>query len=75
VPPAATPGQPTAAEILLKQLQDRGVVNQKQNLVPEGIHLTCVIPRENGGLRTYVATGADYESAARAILQQIDAAR
>jgi hypothetical protein len=73
VAPASTPGQTTAAEILLKKLQDRGVVNQKQDLTPEGIHLTCYIPRETGGLRILEATAPDYAGAARLILQQLDA--
>jgi hypothetical protein len=65
--------QPTNSELLLKQLQDKGVVNQKQDVVPEGIHLTCYIPRPSGGLRILEATGADYAAAAQAILQQLNA--
>jgi hypothetical protein len=74
--PSPPPVEPTRAEILLKQLQDRGVVNQKQDLVPEGIHLTCYITRgEGAGLRILEATAADYPSAAQAILQQLELPR
>lgn len=72
----ATGSQRTRSEVLLKELQDRGVVNQKQDAVPEGIHLTCYVSRgPSGGLRILEATAADYTAAAEAILRQLDATR
>jgi hypothetical protein len=73
-PASATP--PSTAEILAKQLQTRGVVNQKQDVVPEGLHLTCYVSRgPSGGLRILEVTAADYATAAQAILQQLDNVR
>lgn len=62
------------AETLSRQLQERGVLNQKQDAVPEGIRLTCYVSRNGGaGLRVYEATASDYSAAAQAILKQLDA--
>lgn len=78
----APPVQPTKAIIpasaaqLSKQLEERGVLNQKQETVPEGVHLTCYLSRgPQGGIRIVEVTAADYASAAQAILQQLDGAR
>ena len=67
--------QPANADGLAKQLQDRGVINQKQDAVPEGIHLTCYVSRGSSGLRILEVTAADYATAAQAILQQLDTPR
>lgn len=76
VAPGVNVSQPSSAAILAKQLQDRGVINQKQDAVPEGIHLTCYLSRgPEAGLRILEVTAVDYSSAAQAILQQLDASR
>jgi hypothetical protein len=68
--------QPPSTEALSKQLQDRGVINQKQDVAPEGVRLTCYVSRGPGaGLRILEVTAADYASAAQAILKQLDATR
>jgi hypothetical protein len=64
--------QPTGDDALSKQLEDRGVINQKQEPVPEGVRLTCYVSRGPGlGLRIVEITAADYAAAAQAILQQL----
>ena len=61
---------------LAKQLKDRGVVNQSQDQTPEGLHLTCYVSRgASGGVRILEVTAADYNTAAQAILREIDAGR
>jgi hypothetical protein len=63
-------------ETLFKQLQQRGILQQKQDPAPGGIRLTCYASRgPEGGLRIYEVTAADYASAAQAILQQLDGPR
>ncbi len=61
-------------DVLGKQLQDRGAINQKVDQVPQGIKLTCYFPRLDGqpGFRIVDATAADYNSAAQAIVQKLD---
>jgi len=60
-------------DTLSRQLQERGVLNQKQDVVPEGIRLTCYVSRNGGaGLRVYEASASDYTAAAQAILKQLD---
>ncbi|MBM3995403.1 MAG: hypothetical protein FJ303_14805 [Planctomycetes bacterium] len=72
----ASAALPASAELLSKQLQDLGVVEQEQVLVPEGIRLTCYVQRgPNAGLRILEATAVDYASAADAILKQLTTAR
>jgi hypothetical protein len=67
---------PASAEILSKRLQERGVLDQKQEAVPEGVRLTCYLPRgPAGGLRILEVIAADYATAAQAILQQLDNSR
>jgi hypothetical protein len=67
---------PTSAEILSKRLQERGVLDQKQEAVPEGVRLTCYLSRgPAGGLRVLEVAAADYATAAQAILQQLDNSR
>lgn len=62
-------------DVLGKQLQDRGVINQKVDNVPAGVKLTCYVARVGGaGFRVLEATAVDYNSAAQAIIQQIDTA-
>ena len=56
--------------VLAKQLQDRGVVNQKREAVPEGVHLTCFVANQDG-VHLYEVTAANYTTAATKILQQI----
>lgn len=77
--PAAqpAPAAPVSADdSVSKQLQDRGVVNQKQDVVPDGIRLTCYLSRGlSGGLRILEVTATDYATAAKAILQQLDNSR
>ena len=60
--------------VLDKQLQDRGVINQKLDQVPGGVVLTCYVARPGGGFRilSNKTPTADYASAAQAILQQLD---
>jgi hypothetical protein len=65
-----------STDVLGKQLQDRGVINQKLDQVPEGVKLTCYVARPGGaGFRILEATAVDYNSAAQAILQQIATAQ
>jgi len=67
---------PASAEILSKRLQERGVLDQKQEAVPEGVRLTCYLPRgPDGKLPILEVTAADYATAAQAILQKLDASR
>jgi hypothetical protein len=64
-----------STDVLGKQLQDRGVINQKVDQVPEGVKLTCYVARPGGaGFRILEATAVDYTSAAQAIVQQLDKA-
>ena len=57
----------------VKTLQSRGVLQQKVDTVPEGVRLTCYIPRgPEGGLRALEVTAADYISAAQTMLQQLE---
>lgn len=77
-PPVQTASlaQPASGATLAKQLQDRGVLSQKQDAVAEGVRLTCYLSRgPEGGLRVLEVTAADYPAAAQAILQQLDAGR
>ncbi len=79
VPPdlqaASATRQPTE-EILSRQLQNRGIVNQKQEVLPDGLRLTCYLSRGPGaGLRILEVTAADYTAAAQAIMQQLDISR
>src|SRR5262249_53980572 len=37
--------QPSSDDALRKQLEDRAVINQKQERVPEGVRLTCYVSR------------------------------
>lgn len=68
-------GAQSNADMLSRRLQERGVVSQKQDPVPEGIRLTCYVSRgPAGGFRIYEVTAADYPTAAQAILQQIESA-
>jgi len=70
---AMTPG---SADGLYQQLKNRGVVDQKVDTTPEGLHLTCYVSRgPSGGLRILEVTAADYPAAAQAILKQLDAPR
>lgn len=73
-PPSPVAGGPSSDEMLFKHLQDRGILQQKQDTVPGGIRLTCYA-RSATGLRIYEATAADYPAAAQAILRQLDEAR
>ncbi len=68
----STSNAPTT-EALTRQLQDRGVINQKIDQLSEGIHLTCYVSRPTGGLRVLEVTATDYATAVQAILQQLDA--
>ena len=71
-----TTTQPTNAELLSKRLQERGVLDQKQELTSEGLHLTCYVSRgPGGGLRILEVTAADFATAAQAILQQLETGR
>ncbi len=74
--PAATNAIPaTPTEALTRQLQERGVINQKIDQLSEGIHLTCYVSRGAGGLRVLEVTAVDYTTAVQAILHQLDAGR
>jgi hypothetical protein len=73
--PAAAASPPTE-ETLFRQLQSRGVLQQKQDAVPDGVRLTCYVPRgDGGGLRALEVTAASYSAAAQSMLQQLDAPR
>ncbi|MBI3823508.1 MAG: hypothetical protein HY289_12635 [Planctomycetes bacterium] len=66
----------SAAELLAKQLKDRGVIDQKQDVGPDGVRLTCyVLQGPGGGYRILEVTAVDYAAAAQAILQQLDVPR
>ena len=74
--------QPTSAglaasdDALAKQLQDAGVINQRQDPVPDGVRLMCYVSRGPGeGLRIIEMTAVDYARAAQAILTQLNASR
>ena len=68
--------QPANDEVLARQLQDAGVINQRQDTVPEGVRLTCYVSRGPGaGLRILEVTASDFAGAAQAILQQINGSR
>jgi hypothetical protein len=59
----------------LKQLLDaRGVIGQKQEIVPGGILLRCVVtsPANPNANQVYETTAVDYATAVQAIVQQID---
>jgi hypothetical protein len=59
-----------------KQLQDRGVFNQKRDPAPEGVQLTCYVSRgPTGGVRILSVTAKDYATAAQAILRDLDQQR
>ena len=79
VPPtlsSADTAVPSPAEAISKQLQARGVLNQKVDPVPEGVRLTCYLPRNDSpGLRVIDVIAADYATAAQAILRQLEPAR
>jgi hypothetical protein len=76
IPPSnVPPALPTIApaNALRQQLQARGVLNEKVDPVPEGIRLSCYLPRSDGqGLRLLEAEAADYATAAQAILRQLE---
>jgi hypothetical protein len=89
-PPTVTPigswqspqSNPTAVQTAnltpdyAKQLQDRGVLSQKQESTPAGLHLTCYLSRgPGGGMRILEVTAADYATAAQAMLRELDASR
>jgi hypothetical protein len=69
---AASSAPTVNPDVLGKQLQDRGVINQKVDQVPEGIKLTCYLRRPDGGLRIPYAIGVDYNSAAQAMVELLD---
>lgn len=75
----STPSAPLGPDALKKQLQDRGVINQKEDKVPGGVLLTCYVAQPGGGFRVLSTDpdhpAADYNSAAQAILQQLDNAK
>lgn len=59
-----------------KQLQDRGVIDQKVEQVPNGVQLTCYGPRDaEGRPRISQVTAPDYARAAQAILNEFDGKR
>ena len=69
---SAVQTQPANTDALTKQLQDRGVIDQKQDTVPGGIVLTCYVQRP-GGLRILTSDPApDYPTAAQAMLRKLD---
>ena len=72
VQPVSTSNAAPTTDALKKQLEDRGVINQKIDQLPQGIHLTCYLPGPTGGLRQLEVTAADYATAVQAILQQLD---
>jgi hypothetical protein len=58
-----------------KQLQDRGVLNQKIDPAPEGVLLTCYVPNGAGGVRILQVPAKDYATAAQAMLRELDQQR
>jgi len=71
--PTTTSITPATTEALTRQLQERGVINQKVDRVANGVELTCYVSRgPSGGLRVLEATASDYARAAEAILRQLD---
>jgi hypothetical protein len=71
--PSNAPPQQTT-DILLAQLRSRGVQWQKQDIVPEGIRFTCIVPNRNNpeSMQIYEATARDYATAVQAVLVKID---
>jgi hypothetical protein len=68
-----TPAAPNSSDtVWVKQLQDRGVIDQKQDPAPEGLRLTCYVQRQAGGVRILEVVAADYPAAAQAIIRQLD---
>ncbi|HZZ81811.1 MAG TPA: hypothetical protein VFE62_25145 [Gemmataceae bacterium] len=64
---------PTSIDDLTKQLQDRGVLTQKVVPLANGVRLTCLVRRtDGGGFVEKLAEAPDYPSAARAMLLQLD---
>jgi hypothetical protein len=64
--------QPTGDDLLRKQLEQKGVINQKLDRTANGVHLTCYISRGEGlPLRIAEVDAADYATAAQAILQNL----
>jgi hypothetical protein len=71
--PVKVNASPALNEQLTRRLQERGLVDQKIEQVPQGIHLTCYFSRGlEGGLRMLEVTAVDYATAAAAILRQLD---
>jgi hypothetical protein len=70
--PAVTPPAMTAAD-WEQQLKKRGVVDVRQEQVPEGVRLIGFVPNPQNpnALRVYQATAADPATAAQAILQRL----
>jgi hypothetical protein len=65
--------QPTGDAAWNKQLEDRGVINQKQEPVAGGIRLTCYVSRGVGQpLRIVeIPVASDYAAAAQAVLKEL----
>lgn len=76
VQPASTAPAPSLADSLKRQLQERGVVNQKVEPIPGGVHLYCYFPVDSTGrMPIRETTAPDYETAALAILDQLNGKR
>lgn len=74
-PPPPAPVAVTPTEALTQQLKERGVINQKVEALPNGVHLICYATRSNGAPRILEATATDFAEAAQAILHQLDNTR
>jgi hypothetical protein len=62
---------------LQAQLKARGVLYQKEDRVPEGVRVSCIVAsRQNPSItRVYEAVARDYPSAVQAVLKQLDQQR
>lgn len=58
-----------------KQLQDRGVTNQKLDPAPGGVLLTCYVSNGASGVRILTVPAKDYAAAAQAMLRELDRPR
>jgi hypothetical protein len=65
----AAPASPT--DLLAKQLQDRGVIGQKQETLPSGTFWYFYVSRNGSPVSIYSTVAPDYVTAAQAILKEI----
>ena len=74
-PKVVVPAAAVGNADLAKQLQAHGIIDQKQEVVADGIRFTFYLRDSSGRLLAKQVEAADYAIAAQAILQNLDAAR